>query len=288
MRATVVDGRFQLVVERGLIDVHIASSGRFGPSIDDVLHNWHDFLLELPILLAAPTHRAQDGATDGLLTGSRQVFAVGLNYRQHALESGLPLPTVPLVFTKYPSSLGSPRGTLELPTDAVDWEVELAVVVGPGGRNITPDEAWAHIAGFCLAQDYSARDVQMAGGSAPQFSLGKSFRGFLPLGPFLVTPDEFADRNDIPIGCSVNGVLRQSSSTADLVFDVAELVAYLSRIVELHPGDVILTGTPSGVGLGMRPPTYLRPGDVVETHGGMLGDMRHDCVAGDPPFGSTS
>jgi 2,4-diketo-3-deoxy-L-fuconate hydrolase len=281
-------GRAVLVHQDGVTDVATASDGRFGPDIQSVYSHWAAFR---DWAAGAPRGRApRDPVGAGLESVEAvaprpgQLFAVGLNYRAHALESGLDLPEVPLVFTKFASSVAAPNGVLDLPTDMVDWEVEVAVVIGRTARAVAAREAWGHVAGVTAAQDFSARDVQMRGGSAPQFSLGKSFPGFTPLGPVLVTPDEYSDPDAIGLQCRVNDVLVQAGSTADLLFPVPVLVSYLSHIVTLEPGDVILTGTPSGVGLGMRPPRFLRPGDIVTTSVQGVGQMRHVCRAAEPAF----
>lgn len=270
-----------LLVEGGIVDVATASSGRFGPGVQDLLDHWQAFTSWAAQAGPFEVTGAFDAAAlDAVVPQPGQVLAVGLNYRLHAEESGLPLPEVPLVFTKFPSSIAAPIGTVELPTAQVDWEVEVAVVIGTRARRVGKAEAWDHVAGITAAQDYSARDIQLAGGAKPQFSLGKSFEGFTPLGPVLVTPDEYDDRDAIALECRINGEVLQSSSTSDLIFDVATLVSYLSHIVTLRPGDVILTGTPSGVGLGFNPPRYLVDGDEVVTTVELAGELRQ--IARDP------
>ncbi|GAA1940932.1 hypothetical protein GCM10009775_35970 [Microbacterium aoyamense] len=170
-----------------------------------------------------------------------------------------------MVFTKFLSSVAGPVGELTLFTDEVDWEVEAAVVIGVTAYRVSAEDAWKHVAGITAAQDFSARDVQMRPVGTPQFSLGKSFPGFTPMGPALVTPDEFDDVNAIPVRCVINDVVVQESTTADLIFSVPQLIAYLSAVLPLLPGDVILTGTPAGVGLGRNPKKYLVAGDSVVT-----------------------
>jgi 2-keto-4-pentenoate hydratase/2-oxohepta-3-ene-1,7-dioic acid hydratase in catechol pathway len=268
-----------------LLDIATASDGAYGPQMQSVLEDWDAFSAWAEGAIVTDSFPS-DG-TNGfgaVVPAPRQVLAVGLNYRLHAEESGLPIPEVPLVFTKFPSSISAPHGAVELPTDQVDWEVEVAVVIGREARRISRESAWGHVAGIATSQDFSARDVQLAGGAKPQFNLGKSFEGFLPIGPYLVTPDEYEDRDDIALECSINGVRVQSSSTADLIFPVDSLVSYLSHIVTLHPGDVILTGTPAGVGLGMTPPRYLVDGDEVVTTVALAGSMRHVARAPEEVF----
>jgi 2,4-didehydro-3-deoxy-L-rhamnonate hydrolase len=280
MRLAAVEDRASLVVGDLAHDVARASDGAFGPSLPAIFDAWDDFTAwhaSAELTGGAPLNSAALGAPSPL---PRQVFGIGLNYREHAREAGLPLPDVPLVFTKFASCITGPSGSVALPTDSVDWEVELAVVIGRRAHGVGMDAAWDHVAGLTAAQDISARDVQMRPAATPQFSLGKSFPGFGPLGPVLVTPDEFADRDDIAVSCSVNGEIVQDSSTADMVFTVAELIVYLSAILPLLPGDVILTGTPSGVGMGRSPQRYLVPGDVLVTEVAGIGRLRHVFSAG--------
>jgi 2-keto-4-pentenoate hydratase/2-oxohepta-3-ene-1,7-dioic acid hydratase in catechol pathway len=206
-----------------------------------------------------------------------KVFGIGLNYRSHAGESGVPLPPAPLTFTKFPSCLVGPFDDVELRGESVDWEVELVAVVGRGGRDIREADAWAHVAGLTLGQDLSDRTVQFAGAS-PQFCLGKSFDTYGPIGPALVSVDAFDDPDDVAIWCDVSGERMQDARTSDLIFSVAYLVSYLSSICTLAPGDVIFTGTPAGVGMARG--RYLRDGDVVESGADVIGCLRNRCVAG--------
>jgi len=272
-------GRFVLVVDDGIVDIEQASDGQFGPRPADVLDHWADFLKWVS---AAP--RRVTGALDEeqLRAPSptpRQVFGIGTNYRRHAEEVGWPIPEVPLTFTKFPSAVTGPVGEIEISGPRVDWEVETVVVIGATARRVPRAEAWNHVAGVTLGQDLSDRDVQNLPKANPQFSLGKSLPGFAPIGPFLVTPDAFADRDDIEIACSINGNEIQRDSTSDLIFDVGELIAYLSGLVTLLPGDLIFTGTPAGVGLTMDPPRFLAAGDELVTTAPEIGTMRHRFVA---------
>src|SRR5690606_2042498 len=178
-------------------------------------------------------------------------------------ESGMAVPEVPATFTKFPASLSGPFEDIEIVGDAVDWEVELVAVIGTTADRVDAADAWSHVAGLTVGQDISDRTLQFAAGM--QFSLGKSRRGYGPMGPWLVTPDEVPDRNDLGLGCRVNGETVQDARTSDLVFSVGALVAELSSVLPLLPGDVIFTGTPAGVGMGRTPPRALQPGDVLET-----------------------
>jgi 2-keto-4-pentenoate hydratase/2-oxohepta-3-ene-1,7-dioic acid hydratase in catechol pathway len=206
------------------------------------------------------------------------VFAIGLNYAGHAAESGMDLPAVPAVFTKYPASLGGPFEPIELSGAMVDWEVELVAIIGRRADRVVEADGWSHIAGLCVGQDVSDRHVQFAAGA--QFSLGKSYRSYGPTGPWLVTPDELADPDDLAIGCSIDGEIVQSDRTSDLVFGIARLVAELSAVVPLLPGDLIFTGTPAGVGISRQPPRFLQPGEVVESWVEGIGTIRNAVTGG--------
>lgn len=285
MRIASADGRLVLVTQSGdLVDVEQASDGRFGADPQAVYEVWRDFTAWARQRDdVGPGDVALDDATlarlDAPVPRPRQLFGVGLNYVDHVEESGAQAPEVPTIFTKFVSCLTGPTGTIQLPGKAVDWEVELVVVIGTGGRGIARADAWGHVAGLTGGQDLSERDVQLRP-PGPQFSIGKSFEKFGPTGPVVATIDEFPDPDDVGLRCVLNGDTVQDATSRLLVFGVPELVEYLSGIVELYPGDLIFTGTPAGVGLGRRPPEYLKPGDVVETHLADVGSMRHEFVEG--------
>lgn len=207
-----------------------------------------------------------------------KVFAIGLNYRSHATEAGLDLPKAPMVFTKFPSCLTGPEADVVLSSGFVDWEVELLVVIGRGGRNISEARALEHVAGYSVSQDISDRRLQFSD-VPPQFSLGKSIDGFGPTGPAVVSLDEFADPNDLALTCDVGGERMQDARTSDMVFGVQPLVAYLSRHCTLEPGDLIFTGTPSGVGSTRNPRRYLRAGEEIVSTIERIGTLRNRCVA---------
>jgi 2-keto-4-pentenoate hydratase/2-oxohepta-3-ene-1,7-dioic acid hydratase in catechol pathway len=210
----------------------------------------------------------------------RQVFGIGLNYGAHADESGLGRPEAsPPVFTKFPTCITGPTGEITLPPGGhTDWEVELVVIIGREARGVPAAAAWEHVAGLAVGQDISERILQMAT-KPPQFSMGKSYPGFGPVGPWLVTPDEFGNPDDLELGCSVNGEEMQKSRTGDLLVSVPDLIELLSRVTPLLPGDVIFTGTPAGVGMGRSPQRWLAPGDVLTTYIEGIGEMRHTFVA---------
>jgi 2,4-diketo-3-deoxy-L-fuconate hydrolase len=280
MRIGNLAGRLVIQVgDEGVVDVEWASGGLFPADPQGVYDRWDELV---GWMAAAELPEGQPFEPDELGAPAprpRQVFGLALNYRDHAAETGAPLPEEPSVFTKFPSAVTGPYGEIELPDDGnVDWEVELVVVMGRGGRHIPHDEAWDRIAGVTVGQDISDRRRQFAG-SMPQFSLAKSSPGFAPMGPWLVTPDELDDPDDLALGCSVNGETMQQSRTSQLVFPVPALVERLSAVVPLLPGDVIFTGTPAGVGGTRQPPRYLRPGDELVSHIEGVGEMRHRLIA---------
>lgn len=264
MRLADHDGRATLLVEGGGIDVATASGGRFGPDIQALYDEWPAFVAFAGGLAGSEPTAAVDEARFGNpVPRPRQVFAIGLNYRAHAAESGVEPPTVPAVFTKFPACLTGPGAEVALPSGNVDWEVELVAVIGVRADRVAEADGWAHVAGVTVGQDLSERVVQFAAGG--QFCLGKSYRGFGPMGPVLVTPDELDDPDDLALGCAVDGEVVQQSRTSDMVFPVPRLVAELSAVVPLLPGDVLFTGTPEGVGARRSPARFLRPGQALES-----------------------
>ncbi len=215
------------------------------------------------------------------VTKPRQVFGIGLNYRDHAGESGAALPPAPLTFTKFPSCIAGPTAEIPLSGDMVDWEVEIVAVIGDETIHISVADAWSSIAGLTLGQDISDRAVQMTG-LPPQFCLGKSFINYGPTGPALVSTDAFDDPNNIALWCDVAGERMQVARTNELIFSVPTLVSYLSSICQLHPGDLIFTGTPSGVGLARG--RYLAPGEIVVSGADVIGELHNSCVVGTGPL----
>lgn len=208
-----------------------------------------------------------------------KIVCIGLNFRDHAAESGMALPAEPVVFLKATTAIGGPNDPVMIPRGGakLDWEVELAVVVGATARYVEPDRARAHVAGYLLHNDYSERAFQLERGG--QWVKGKSADTFAPLGPFLATPDEIPDPAKLRMWLSVNGQMRQQGTTADMIFDVPALVSYLSGLMTLLPGDVVSTGTPAGVGLGMKPhPVYLKRGDTVAFGIDGLGEARQEVI----------
>lgn len=269
-----------LLVGDDHFDIETRSDGRFGPDVMEVLSQaaevgrWSSTLTDI-----SPDGRVDIADLGPSVPAPRSVFAVGLNYHSHAVESGQAIPEAPMIFTKFPSCLVGPGDPVVLSSDHVDYEVELVVVVGKSGRNIAESEAEEHILGITVGQDVSDRQLQMQG-AQPQFSLGKSLDSFGPLGPAVVTLDEIGDINDLEIWCEVDGREVQRANTSDLVFSPQDLLVYVSSFVTLHPGDLIFTGTPAGVGLGFDPPRYLKPGSTIRSGIDGVGVMSNLCVEG--------
>jgi 2-keto-4-pentenoate hydratase/2-oxohepta-3-ene-1,7-dioic acid hydratase in catechol pathway len=278
MRIANAEGRLTIVADDDtLVDVERYSEGRFTSDPQSIYEYWEEFVdwaRSVPLRGGAPMS-AQ--GLRAVVPAPRQVFAIGLNYRDHAAESGFDIPDEPVVFTKYVSSFTGPAGSIRLSNGGVDWEVELVAVIGREARDVSADAAWEVVAGLTIGQDISDRTQQFSTPAA-QFGLSKSHCGYSPIGPWLVTPDQFADPDDIALGCRVNGTDVQNGRTSDMIFGVAELVARLSRTVALYPGDVIFTGTPAGVGMAQDPPRYLRPGDRLHSWITGIGEMNHTFI----------
>jgi 2,4-didehydro-3-deoxy-L-rhamnonate hydrolase len=277
-----VAGRLCLLTPQGLSDVAELSGGQFGPDVQSVYARWDEFTVWSRPLTAARGAEEVPVASETVgspVPSPRQVFAIGLNYRDHAAESAIEVTDdAPSVFTKFFSSLTGPFGRLALPTGYVDWEIELVAVIGRRAAAVPAADGWSYIAGLSVGQDYSERKVQLAG-SVPQFSLGKSYPGFAPIGPWLVTPDEFDDPDDLALECTIDGQSVQKARTSSMIFGVAELIARLSAVTPLLPGDVIFTGTPAGVGGARNPPRFLRPGETVRSRIAGIGTLEQTCVA---------
>lgn len=280
MRVANHQNRLVVVRDDTYADVADASGGRFGPDPQAIYDRWDEFHAWYGGAADQLSwHPIRTADVDAVVPRPRQIFAIGLNYRSHAEEAGFAIPDSPAVFTKFPTCLAGAYDDVVLPSDNVDWEVELVVVVGRHCDRVPENEAWQHVAGVTVGQDISERVVQKAG-PAPQFSLGKSFRGFGPIGPSVVTIDELDDPNDLALSCSVDGEMMQSARTADLIFSVPELIERLSAVCPLLPGDLIFTGTPSGVGGARSPKVFLRPGqELVSTIAG-VGTMQQKTVDG--------
>ncbi|MBO2465480.1 fumarylacetoacetate hydrolase family protein [Actinomadura violacea] len=280
MRIGNLGGRLAIVRDGRAVDVERASSGRFGADPQAVYADWEgfrDWAVSAALPDGEPFEPAELGAP---VPTPRQVFAIGLNYRAHAAESGFDAPEgLPPVFTKFATSITGPVTDVTLPPGGhTDWEVELVAVIGRHSRNVAEDDAWDHVAGLMIGQDVSERVSQLAG-PAPQFSLGKSFPGFAPTGPWVVTPDEFDDPGDLELTSAINGEQVQKGRTGELIFSVPLLVARLSAVLPLLPGDLVFTGTPAGVGLGRDPQRWLAPGDELVSRIEGIGELRQRFVA---------
>lgn len=284
MRIANLSGRLVLVrgdLVRGdrAVDVERASGGEFAADPQAVYARWSEFrawaaAADLP---AGEPFEARDLGSP--TPAPAQVFGIGLNYRDHVGESGFAVPEgLPPVFTKFRASISGPVTEVRLPAGGhTDWEVELVVVIGAEARDVPAEKAWEHVAGLTVGQDLSERITQFEGPAA-QFSLGKSLPGFAPTGPWLVTPDEFADPDDLALRCTLNGEVVQASRTSELIFPVSALVSRLSAALPLYPGDVVFTGTPAGVGFGRDPQVWLAPGDVLVSEVEGIGSLRQTFV----------
>lgn len=278
MRFGTLDGRFVLVRDGRALDVANASAGALPADPVAVLERWSDLVdwaagadwsgsvAVTPDQLGAP------------VPAPRQVFAIALNYRPHAAEAGFVAPDEPLVFTKFPSCITGPVTTVELPPGHVNWEIEVVVVIGRGGYRIPRERAWDAVAGLTVGQDLSER-VQQLTGTPPQFSLAKSHPGFGPTGPFVVTPDELGDRDDVGFASRIGDEDIQQGRTSELIFPIDDLVARLSAVCRLLPGDLIFTGTPAGVGNRRTPPRFLQPGETLVSAVDGIGEIRQTFVA---------
>jgi 2-keto-4-pentenoate hydratase/2-oxohepta-3-ene-1,7-dioic acid hydratase in catechol pathway len=225
-----------------------------------------------------PTYAIGDVRIHAPLANPPRIFAIGLNYRDHAIESGMAIPTTPVVFFKLQTAIVGPGEPIVLPVNSTepDYEAEFAFVIGRGGFRIAADKWRDHVYGYTIVNDVSARDVQF---SSTQWSMSKCFPTFCPLGPAIVTADEIADPHALQIGLSIDGVQLQNSNTRELVFKIPELIEYLSSITPLLAGDIVSTGTPPGVGLGRTPKRWLRPGETVTVSVEGLGTLTNPVVA---------
>ncbi|MFJ9368650.1 fumarylacetoacetate hydrolase family protein [Nocardia sp. NPDC101769] len=277
MRISSIDNRYHVIAGDTAVDIAEASNGRFAPEGFDIYERWTelaDWVSTLPADVYHPFGPARVGAPVAM---PRQVFAIGLNYRDHAAESNLPEPDAPLVFTKFPTCITGPNAAVTLPSGNVDWEVELVAVIGKRADRAAEDHGWDYVAGLTVGQDLSERKVQLAG-PAPQFGLGKSFPGFGPIGPAVVTLDEIPDPGNLAIGCSLGDEVLQKGNTSDLIFAVPELIARISAICPLLPGDVIFTGTPAGVGAARTPQRFLPRDATLVSYVEGLGELRNPLV----------
>ena len=273
-----VEGRAALLRDGRTIDLEQRSRGHFSSDPMAALQRWDEFCHW------TKTQRAEDG--DRLFDAGRlgpcvprpsQVFAIGLNYREHAKEIGLQEPKQPMTFTKFPSCLAGAEAEIPLTSDKVDWEVELVVVIGKPTHRVSETQALEHVAGFCVGQDISDRALQFAD-APPQFSLGKSAVNYGPIGPSVVAR-EHVDFRDLSLSCDVNGRAVQRGHSDRMIFTVPAVIAHLSRYCILSPGDLIFTGTPGGVAAVGSPRRYLQVGDVLRSEISGLGRLENRCIA---------
>ncbi len=276
-----VQGRAQFVVGAPdnfrVVDVETSSNGILPSDPMACFNVWDALAIHAQSLTVTDGVPCNSEQLDCPIPRPRQLFAIGLNYKLHAKEMNSPLPTTPLTFAKFQSSINTPCGDVHLVGDTCDYESELVIVIGTGGQDISKETAWQHIAGSAVGQDLSDRTLQYSG-VPPQFSLGKSRIGFSPIGPWVTDMRDNASRDNLRLTCSINGETRQDTMTNDMIFDISEIVSYLSGICNLYPGDAIFTGTTSGVGHGHKPPLYLHRGDIIETTLEGVGTIRNRCV----------
>ncbi len=269
-------GRAVLLASDGVYDLERHSDGRLPSDPGSAIARYSE-LHEVAAGLSGEPDAALDAVTlDACIPKPQKVFGIGLNYRSHAEESGMDLPKAPVVFTKFPSCLVGPTSDVRIYGPTTDWEAELVVVIGKRVRDVEEKDAWDVVAGLTCGQDVSERTTQFAT-KPPHFDLAKSFDTYGPIGPAVVSLDHFDDPADLALSCDVNGERRQEARTSDLIFDIPHLIAYLSAICTLEPGDLIFTGTPSGV--GVMTGTFLQPGDTVVTTIEGVGTMTNGCVA---------
>jgi 2-keto-4-pentenoate hydratase/2-oxohepta-3-ene-1,7-dioic acid hydratase in catechol pathway len=286
MRIINAGDRLGLLVGDGYLDVETVSNGQFLADPQAVYDHWDSFgewaREAVARVGAGDLSPVVDEQLQATVPRPRQVFAIGVNYRSHAEETGIDPPAEPMVFTKFPSAITGPYAVIELPRGSVDFEAELVAVIGRSAYRVTEAAGWSHVAGLTIGQDLSERETQLRPPAPEQFNLGKSYPGFAPLGPCLVTPDEFVDADDLAISCCLNGEQMQKARTRELVFTIPQLVSSLSSVVHLLPGDVIFTGTPSGIGWTRDPKRLIGPDDELTTVIEGIGEMRHRFVPAPP------
>ncbi|GAF43593.1 fumarylacetoacetate hydrolase family protein [Rhodococcus wratislaviensis] len=275
MRLLNYRGRASLSVGDGAVDIKTASEGKFPSDIQGIYDDWANFTRWAQRFDGTATIEIEEHEIGPPVPRPPQVFAVGMNYRSHVAEGNMEIPTTPMIFTKFPSSVTGPFNEIALPSSAVDFEAELVVVIGKRAVHVPEDEAWSYVAGLTIGQDLSERNWQMTPPAPQQFSLSKSFTGFAPIGPTLVTPDEFENCTDLNINCYLSGTKMQDGHTRELIFPVATLISFLSSVLPLLPGDLIFTGTPSGIGWTRTPKRTLQPDDELVTTIPGIGTMRN-------------
>lgn len=279
MRLVNLEGRAGLDVAGRFVDLALHSGDRFSSDPMAVFEDWdaiRAWAAEQSTGAAGPIVETEKLGSP--VPNPTQVFAIGLNYKDHAEEANLPIPDVPMVFTKFPSCIVGPNADVPLTGERVDWEVEQVVVIGREAKDVPAASAWDFVAGMTLGQDISDRRLQFSS-KPPQFSLGKSATNFGPTGPALVSLDELPDPDAVGLCCWVAGEKMQESNTNNLIFTVPQLIEYISQFCVLYPGDLIFTGTPGGVGSVREPRRYLAPGELIESEMDGIGRLSNHCVA---------
>lgn len=275
------DLRLGIATDAGVIDVAAAGNSAAPTSIETLLAGGDSALDALRSLAdSAPANAVLDEASVDIgpcVPSPGKILCVGLNYAKHAAESGLAPPETPVLFSKFNNTITAPGDSIPLPAVATeyDYEVELVVVMGRTAKNVAVEDALNYVFGYCTGNDVSARDLQMR---TSQWLLGKTLDKFMPIGPYLVTADEVGDPQQLDLRCWLNGDLRQNSNTSDMIFSVAEVISYASQVMTLGPGDIISTGTPEGVILGMDPKIWMKPGDEVVVEVEKLGKLTNGLV----------
>jgi 2-keto-4-pentenoate hydratase/2-oxohepta-3-ene-1,7-dioic acid hydratase in catechol pathway len=278
VRMANINGRAGVVLGERFADVERSSKGRFAADPMAVIQQWDHFVDWARDLRPGDADTAlRESDLGPPLPRPTKVFAIGMNYREHAKEAGMEIPKTPVVFTKFPNCLVGPRTDVVLSSAYVDWEVELVVAISRRGRRIAEERAFDFVAGYCVGQDISDRRLQFAD-MPPQFSMGKSIDTFGPIGPALVSIDAFPDPNDLALTCDVAGERMQDARTSDMIFSVPQLVAFLSSLCTLEPGDLIFTGTPSGVGSTRTPRRYLKAGEEIVSTIERIGTLVNRCT----------
>lgn len=279
MKVANIDGRMALVLKDGIVDIEKASNGRLPSSPLAAYEAWDDVRNWAAGFSGGATAPFDENKTAAPVPLPRQVFGIGLNYASHAKEAGLAIPTEPLTFTKFPTCICGPRDHIQLSGATDDWEVEMVLVIGKRAHRTKVEKAWDYVAGLTLGQDISNRVVQRQPKERPQFNLGKSFPTFGPTGPVVASADEFRNPDDVWLKCSLDGETLQDGRTSDLIFSVSELIERLSHNVILLPGDLIFTGTTSGIGSTRQPPRFLSAGQTLTSEMESVGKLINRCVA---------
>ena len=277
MRIANVRGRLTTFVDGEAVDIAERSNGQFGPDPMSAFADWNALAAWGASIGAIGGGEIDQTTLGAPVPTPTQVFAIGMNYLAHANEGPFGPPPAPAVFTKFPGCIVGADHVTAIPAETTDYEVELVLAIGREASHVAQADAWSYVAGLMIGQDFSERTMQRAG-NAPQFSLAKSYTGFGPTGPWLVTLDEFSNPDDLRLSTTIGGEILQDSRTSDLIFDVPYLIEYLSAVLPLQVGDLIFTGTPSGVGSARTPPRWLRSGETVVSAVEDIGELHSRLV----------